>query len=137
MAGSLSIFRTGTVEEVIERFNRGLNAIEIERFHIRDEAGCCAVLQVLLIGAAKLPMVEAHHAPDGSCLKVEAGTRHWVFSFKHSQNGEDAGKLLEEAANQIRSRRFGEAPHGHGKELIRVALVFDGRRRQFVRWARL
>ena len=133
----LEIFRTGTVEEVIERFNRGLNAIEIERFHIRDEAGCCAVLQVLLIGAAKLPMVEAHHAPDGSCLKVEAGTRHWVFSFKHSQNGEDAGKLLEEAANQIRSRRFGEAPHGHGKELIRVALVFDGRRRQFVRWARL
>lgn len=82
-----------------------------------------------------LPKVETHTALGRSDLEVESGSRHWVFEFKYSQNGEDAGKLLEEAANQIRSRRYGETPHG--KELIRVALVFDGRRRQFVRWARL
>lgn len=127
--------RDGTVEAVIERFSRVLKAIDSERFPIRDEAGCCAVLQVLLIGAAKLPKAEAHHAPDGSSLAVETGTRHWVFEFKYSQTGEDSQELFEEALNRIRSRDCGEAPHE--KELIRVVLVFDGSRRQFLRWARL
>ena len=127
--------RDGAVEEVIERFNKAVNAIDYVRFPIRDESSCRAYLQVLLIGAAMLPKVETHTALGRSDLEVESGSRHWVFEFKYSQNGEDAGKLLEEAANQIRSRRYCEAPHG--KELIRVALVFDGRRRQFARWARL
>ena len=41
-------------------------------------------------------------------------------------------QISTEAAEQLLTRRCGEAPHD--RELIRVALVFDAEKREFAAW---
>ena len=122
-----------SVETVVEHFNKVFNAIDFNRYPIVDEASCRAFLQVLLIGAAMMPHVETHTAHGRSDLEVDAGQRHWVFEFKFAQSGQDVNGLLNEAVQQVKDRQYGEVPHT--KDLIRVALVFEKEKRQFVAWA--
>lgn len=134
-AGRPSIGRvldSGTLEEVVESFNFAVNAIDYKDYPIADEASCRAYLQVLLIGASKLPYTEVHTALGRSDLEVEAGDRYWVFEFKYAAEGADARKLLSQGVEQVKSRRYGET--AHGKELIRVVMVFDASVRKFVLW---
>ena len=122
-----------SVDTIIDHFNKVFNAIDFNRYPIVDEASCRAFLQVLLIGAAMMPRVETHTAHGRSDLEVDAGQRHWVFEFKFAQSGQDVNGLLNEAVQQVKDRQYGEVPHT--KDLIRVALVFEKEKRQFVAWA--
>ena len=121
-----------TAKEVVEQFNAALSAIDYQRYPIVDEASCRAYLQVLLIGAAMIPRVEVHNALGRSDMEVQVGLRHWVFEFKFAQKSSEVETLLNEALSQIQSRRYGET--GDGKELIRVALVFNAEQRRFSAW---
>ena len=118
----------GSVEDVIGYFNDALNAIGYANYPITSEAACRCYLQVLLIGAAMVPHVETHTALGRSDLEVDAGSRRWVFEFKYAERSRDAAKRLEEALEQIRTRRYGEAPHD--RELIRAAAVFNAEERR-------
>ena len=134
-AGSkpLSVVMTmATTKEVVEQFNAALGAIDYQRYPIVDEASCRAYLQVLLIGAAMIPRVEVHNALGRSDMEVQVGLRHWVFEFKFAQKSSEVETLLNEALSQIQARRYGEI--SDGKELIRVALVFDAEQRRFSAW---
>ena len=134
-AGSrpLSVVMTlATAEEVVEQFNAALGAIDYQRYPIVDEASCRAYLQVLLIGAAMIPRVEVHNALGRSDMEVLVGLRHWVFEFKFAQKSSEVETLLNKALSQIQSRHYGEI--SDGKELIRVALVFDAEQRRFSAW---
>ncbi len=126
------VLASGSAEEVIARFNRVLNAIDYQRYPIKDEASCRAHLQMYLLGADMMPKVENHTALGRSDMEVEAGNRHWVFEFKFAETDDDADRLLAEAFEQVQSRRYGETPHG--KELLRVALVFSAQQRKFAVW---
>lgn len=117
---------------VIDHFNKVFNTIDFNRYPISDEASCRAFLQVLLIGAAMMPRVENHTALGRSDLEVEAGNRHWVFEIKFARKDENVEGLLAQAVDQVKNRRYGE--FAHGKELIRVALVFSETERRFVAW---
>lgn len=119
----------GTIGEVVDCFNEIMNAIDYAGYPISNEAVCRAYLQVLLIGAALRPQVEVHSARGRSDLEVEAGDRRWVFEIKYAAKTKDVAPRLEEAVEQIRSRRYGETPHG--RRIIRAALVFDGAERRF------
>ena len=46
-----------------------------------------------------------------------------MFEVKFAATTEKAEALLTKAVSQIKSRRYGERPHG--KKLIRVALVYS------------
>ncbi|MFR5391310.1 hypothetical protein [Parasutterella sp.] len=61
------------------------------------------------------------------------GTRLWVFELKTAHEGKSAEAALQEAIDQLTSRRYGEQD-AVGK-LERVALVFSLTERRFVRWA--
>ena len=128
----LSAMRQGDVEAVVAYFNAAVGAIDYHRYPIVDEASCRAYLQVLLIGAAMIPGVEIHNALGRSDMEVAAGQRHWVFEFKYAKKSSETAQLLEQAVEQIRSRRYGEATGV--KTLLRVALVFDGEQRCFTAW---
>ena len=75
------------------------------------------------------PFIEVHTAAGRSDLEVEAGDRRWVFEFKYTNDESQTPRLLDEAVEQVKSRRYGMTPHG--RKLIRVALVFNGRLRRF------
>ena len=119
-------------ETVIAHFNQVFNAIDYSRYPVVNEASCRSHLQVLLMGGAMVPDVEKHSALGRSDLEVETPHRRWVFELKFSADGTNAEKLLRSAVMQIRDRRYGEAPHG--RELIAVAMVFNGSERRFDRW---
>ncbi|WP_302602774.1 AAA family ATPase [uncultured Sutterella sp.] len=123
---------TGSLDEVVGRFNQAVETIDYLRYPIRDEAACRAYLQVLLLGAAMLPKVENHSALGRSDLEVEVGGRRWVFEFKFARKSSEVQPCLEDAAKQIASRRYGALQPG--KELLRAALVFSGEERRFVAW---
>ncbi|WP_297611202.1 AAA family ATPase [uncultured Sutterella sp.] len=120
------------VDAVVGHFNAVLNAIDYRQFPICDEASCLSHIEVLLMGAAMATDVEKHSALGRSVLEVRTRNRRWVFEFKFARRGTDASRLLAEAAEQLLTRRYGEAPHG--RELIRAALVFDAEKRAFTAW---
>ena len=130
-----AVLKVGTAEEVVRVFNEAVDAIDYQRYPIRDEASCRAYLQVLLLGAAMLPQVEVHSALGRCDMLVNIDKRRWVFEFKYAGRSSDAAACLEAAKSQMTSRRYGG--QDAGKELIRIALVFSGEERQFVSWCRV
>ena len=126
------VMSEGSLEEVVAELNAVLRAIDYQRYPIKDEAGCQAYLQVLLIGAAMLPRVEVHNALGRSDMEVLSGKRHWIFEFKYSRTQDQVQPLLAKALRQIQNRQYGEMRGA--SELIRVALVFSQEKRQFVAW---
>ena len=133
--GGPSIYKIlceANVDEVIAQLNAVVSAIDYQRYPITDEASCRAYLQVLLIGAAMIPRVEIHNALGRSDMEVEAGHRQWVFEFKYAKQEAQVPTLLEEAVKQMKERRYGTSHFN--QKLIRVALVFSEKNRQFVAW---
>jgi len=65
-------------------------------------------------------------------MEVEVGDKHWVFEFKFARNGVDPNELCREAVDQILQRDYGNTLHG--KQLIRVAMVFEAEKRQVTVW---
>lgn len=65
-------------------------------------------------------------------MEVETDHRHWVFEFKYAKTSDEIDGLLMQALDQVQSRRYGQT--NNGKELIRVALVFDAEQRRFSAW---
>lgn len=118
-----------SIKEMAAQFNHVLNSIDYQRFPINDEATCRAYLQVLLIGAALIPHVENHTALGRSDLDIEVGDRHWVFELKFAKGTHEVEALLTTVVEQVKRRRYGETMHG--KELLRLALVFNAQTRGF------
>lgn len=120
-------------EEVFHILNRLFAAIDYQSYPVTDEASVRAFIQVYLAGAGLDPKVECHNAHGRSDLEVNVGARLWVFELKTAHEGKSADAALQEAINQLTSRRY-EEQDAVGK-LERVALVFSLRERRFVRWA--
>ena len=132
IATQASVMENQDTATVIEYFNRAFNSIDYHHYPVTDEASCRAYLQVLMLGAALLPRVEAHNALGRSDLEVDIGDRHWVLEFKFAKEDHECERLLEEGIQQILKNRYGIGPTV--KELIRVALVFSKQKRQIVAW---
>ena len=126
----------GSLDEVVNLFNRVFNAIDYQNYPIENEAACRAIFQVLLIGAAMMPNVEVHSALGRSDLEVDAQKRRWVFEIKYARTDAEASKLLAEGLTQTEARRYGETVNVLSEEkLVRAVLVFSGHQRRFVQWA--
>lgn len=124
----------GDVSCVMQEINKVFLAINYERYPVRSESAVQACLQVFAAGAGFRTMVEKHNALGRSDLEIEAGDFRWVVELKFlpaSEAEAEAQRLLEMAAEQMMSRRYGE--EGGGK-LVRVAAVFSEAQRQFTHW---
>ena len=60
------------------------------------------------------------------------GDRHWVFELKFAKDTHEVEALLTTAVEQVKRRRYGETTRG--KELLRLALVFNAQTRSFEGW---
>lgn len=121
-----------SLDKIVSRFNAVFNLLDYQNYPVSDEASCRSHLQMLMTGAEMVLSVEVHSALGRSDLEVDAGSRHWVFEIKYARTSDDADALLQQGIEQVRSRRYGEAPRR--KELLRAVLVFDGSARAFSRW---
>lgn len=128
----LNYMLEGDVEDTVRFINQVFNALDYERYPIRDEASFRGMIQILMIGLSLRPHVEVHTARGRSDMEVEAGDYRWVFELKFARPGDDAEALCDEAVEQIRSRDYGNTPRG-GK-LIRVGMVFEEAERRVTRW---
>ena len=121
-----------SIDNVVICLNDMLDALNHTSYPIADATHCGRHLQILMMGAEAFPLVEVHNDHERSDLEVQAGDRHWVFELKFAKETSQVKKLLAEAVEQIRDRRYGETPHG--KELRRVALVYSAQDRRFTAW---
>ena len=128
----LSHMLCGNVARVVEFLNRVLNALDYQRYPIRDEASLRGALQILMIGLSLRPQIEVHTAKGRSDLEVETGDFHWVFELKFAKAGTNVASLCREALAQIRDHRYGQT--AHGRQVIRVAMVFEETARQITEW---
>ncbi len=123
---------------VLEGLNRFFAAIVPGRCPIEDEGTCLSLLHSLFAALGCTVLEEQDCCSKSSALEVltEAAHRqwavHWVFELKYSKNGRKAAALLQEAVQQLRTTELGN-PHG-ACPIVRTALVFDGKKRQIVRW---
>lgn len=138
-AGAIDeVLAEGADGDVVEQFNRIFAALDYLNYPVTNESVCRGYFFVLLQGAQLYAKLEVHNAYGHSDLEVDAGDRHWVFELKflaktdHASD-EKAAKLLAEAAEQMRSKHYGEEDRS-GRELKRLALVFSEEKRQFTAW---
>ena len=128
----VKVLSSESAESVFHILNRLFASIDYQHYPVKDEYSVRGFTQVYMAGAGLEPGVEVHNCKGRSDLEVSAGNRHWVFEFKYCREGENSEKLLWEAVEQIQSRHYGEQVLA--KEMIRVALVFSEKERQFVKW---
>ena len=129
----VKVLANGTAEALLHILNRLFASIDYDQYPVRNERTARAYVQVDMAGAGLSPSVEAHNHKGRSDLEVSVGNRHWMLEFKYCREGGNAEKLLQEALLQMRSRQYGAQTEAG--ELMRIALVFSERERQFVKWA--
>ena len=122
----------GEVDKVMDFVNGVFHSLDYQNYAIRDEASLQGCMQILMIGLSLRPQVEVHTARGRSDMEVEVGDKHWVFEFKFARNGVDPNELCREAVDRILQRDYGNTLHG--KQLIRVAMVFEAEKRQVTVW---
>ena len=129
----------GNTDSVIRQINKLFLATDYKKYPVTDETTCRNYMQLFLtLGAYVRTYTELHNALGRSDLEVETADLHWVFEIKFlkKESDREGERLLDEAVDQIRERHYGEADLS-GKKLIRVAVVFSEKERQFVRWKSL
>ena len=129
------ILATENAQSVFHLLNRLFASIDYRGYPAKDESSVRAFVQILFTGAGLEPRVEVNNHKGRSDLEVRAGSRHWVFEFKYCREGENSEHLLQEAVNQIQSRHYGE--QSSAGELVRMALVFSEKERQFIKWSKV
>ena len=123
---------------VIDCLNRFFAGIVYDRYPIKDESTCRGMLYSLFAGLRFTTLAERHNCKGSSDLEIltgaphKKGTVHWVFELKYSKDGNGTDSLLEEAVTQMKSRNYGTPPLSGA--VVKVAMVFDGVKRQFVQW---
>jgi len=128
----------GNPDEAITAFNIIFSNISYERYPVTSEAACRLVIQILLMGAGMYSDLEKQNSFGRSDLEFDIGDFHWVLEFKYAPEGKNADELLGKALEQMKCRHYGEgAAFAKRKTLLRVGLVFDGKERQFTRYAAL
>ena len=123
---------------VLEGLNSFFAAIVYEPCPIPDERTCIGLLYSLFAALGCTVLEGQSCSRESSALEVltDAPHRqkavHWVFELKHSKDGRDADALLQEAVQQLQTTEYC-LPHCTCP-VVKTALVFDGKKRQIVRW---
>ena len=102
---------------------------------ITDESVCRTFFVLLLIGAGLPAALEPHASSGGSAIEVDAGSRHWTLAHQFARAHLEVERLLREGADELRSRRCGNALQGKAiREVRKAVLVFEEKARQFSAW---
>ena len=119
-----SLLEVGTVEDIINLFNRALNSVSYDNYPIVSESSVQNMLKLYLLGAHQKVLSELHEAKGRADLVVNTDNRRIVFEFKYAKNETEAKSKLLDAVEQIKTRDYGNIVPKK-TELLRIATVFN------------
>ena len=114
-----------TADEFVDYLNSLLKCVAYDLYPIVSEHVLRSILQFYFIGRGLDVRVEEHNYKGRSDLVLNFINRRLVLELKYSPDGKNLDALLSDAISQIKDRDYGQEHLGK-RELIRIALVFDG-----------
>ncbi len=128
------LFGSGEIKDIVAKLNQIFLAIDYQRYPVKDEASVRSHLQMYLTGSNIQVNVEKHNAKGRSDLEFKVKDRYWVIELKFAKEQDSSQKLLNEAAEQLKSRQYG-GQNETKLQHIRLALVFSQKDKQFTEYA--
>lgn len=128
----VEVVRTGSIDTIVERINLAVDQIDFDSYPITSSVMCRAMLQVVLMGLARIFTVKLYAEAWRTDMEFTAGSRRWLFEVRCAQEGDDAQSLLNEALDALRESM--QARVYHKRTIVPVALLFDAVKRRFTRW---
>ena len=125
----------GDLRAFVEEVNRIILGIDYQAFPLTSEASCRSALSIMVSSSSALITArsEVHNAHGRSDLEIQTDKNYWVLEFKFCREHDSQESLLQEAVRQMKTRHYGKQLAKCN--LIRAAMVFSQKDRQFTRWA--
>lgn len=120
-----AILEHGSSAEILKLFNALFSSASYEHYSVRDEATLRYPLQCFFMGAGILVTAEKENCKGRADLELEFPKRRIVIELKYVHDSKDASRAIKTAITQIKERDYGNTLPLK-KELLRLALVFDG-----------
>ena len=124
-SGKKYVLEQGTVEDIINLFNKVLAAISYDKYPVKNESVLRSLLQVYLIGKNHDVRVEQHNYKGRSDILVNFPKRRVVLELKYTDKETEEKAKLAEAENQVKEKSYGLEDLGD-RELLQIACVFNG-----------
>ena len=120
-----------TSRDIVDYFNRILNAVDYEHYPLTQESAVTNSLFMFFNGYGLTHTnVNVHSSKGRADLIIDDEKRRIVCELKYAKDTDNAEKLLQEACEQIENREYGDTePQPH--KIIKIALVFSEKERKF------
>ena len=132
-------------DKIVQILNTAFLSIPYDRSKVVfNEASVESHLSMFLNGEGLFVQTEKHNADGRADIVVSTDDRHYcVIELKYSKDTgldevkseKEAQRLLKEAVEQIKTKRYGEEIRY--QSMVRIAMVFSEKAKQFVQWAKV
>lgn len=124
----VDLLSQGNIDDIVERINCAMTAIDFAHYPVKDSVTCRADLQVLLMGVARILTVKLYDDETRTDLECTTGSRRWVFEVRVVASRENEDSALAEALGALHER-------DDLQEGAAAALVYTSSKKRFTRWA--
>ena len=120
-----------TSRDIVDYFNRILNAVDYEHYPLTQESAVTNSLFMFFNGySLTYTNVNVHSAKGRADLIIDDSKRRIVCELKYAKESDNAEVLLKEACAQIAIREYGET-EPQPQDILKLALVFSEKERKF------
>ena len=120
-----------TSRDIVDYFNRILNAVDYEHYPLTQESAVTNSLFMFFNGYGLTHTnVNVHSSKGRADLIIEDSKRRIVCELKYAKESDNAESLLKEACLQIENREYGET-EPKPQQILKLALVFSEKERKF------
>ncbi len=127
---ALDKLEKGSAEDIVKFFNDYLKTISYEKYPITSESILRGYLHIILLCYKVNVSVEVQNNKGRSDIQIDFNKRRIILELKYAQNEDEVQNKLTSAVEQIKKRDYGNDKSLNG-ELIRLAMVFNNKDRQF------
>ncbi len=120
----------GTVQDIFNIFNKLVKSVSYEKYPLTNESVLRSFLQAFLIGVGLRVLAEHHNSKGRSDLEIDYFNRRIVIELKFAKDSTEVQAKLKTAVQQIKERDYGNTLP-RASELLRIALIFDGIKKEF------
>ena len=120
-----------TSRDIVDYFNRILNAVDYEHYPLTQESAVTNSLFMFFNGySLTYTNVNVHSSKGRADLIIDDSKRRIVCELKFAKESDNAEVLLKEACAQIAIREYGET-EPQPQDILKLALVFSEKERKF------
>ena len=120
-----------TSRDIVDYFNRILNAVDYEHYPLTQESAVTNSLFMFFNGySLTYTNVNVHSSKGRADLIIDDSKRRIVCELNYAKESDNAEVLLKEACAQIAIREYGET-EPQPQDILKLALVFSEKERKF------